>query len=209
MPGVRAVPVSAPRLVHRVEALHRIGTDGPPHASHRPWQPPRSAPRPQLRAGHLRRETSTRARRPGSTDGYTGEIGYPLCMVTFNQPAGDVETLLAAGEGAPAVIVFGLIVIGLLVLLVWIVWQVGARRRRDAPPRADEQPRRPDHQTHYESRLEPDDFDTSEGHEVPGRLTPHELHGYGNMGSRPVPEKKPPRDSDESGGAFGSGGHGG
>ncbi|MGW0776795.1 DUF6479 family protein [Streptomyces sp. NPDC002835] len=131
-------------------------------------------------------------------------------MVTLNRPAGDAETVLAAAEGAPAVIVFGLIVIGLLVLLVWVVWQVGARRRRDAPPTEDEQPRRPDHQTHFESRLEPDDdFDPSAGHEVPGRLTPHELHGYGNMGSRPVPEKKPPRDSDEGGGAFGSGGHGG
>lgn len=130
-------------------------------------------------------------------------------MVTFNQPAGEVDMLPMASEGAPAVIVFGLIVVGLLVLLVWIVWQVGANRRRDAPPREDEQPRRPDHQTHYEARLEPDEFDISEGHEVPGRLTPHELHGYGNMGARPAPEKKPPRDSDEGGGAFGSGGHGG
>jgi Na+-transporting methylmalonyl-CoA/oxaloacetate decarboxylase gamma subunit len=131
-------------------------------------------------------------------------------MVTLNRTAGDAENVLAAAEGAPAVIVFGLIVIGLLVLLIWVVWQVGARRRRDAPPTEEEQPRRPDHQTHFESRLEPDDdFDPSAGHEVPGRLTPHELHGYGNMGSRTAPEKKPPRDSDEGGGAFGSGGHGG
>ncbi|MEU0373323.1 DUF6479 family protein [Streptomyces sp. NPDC006283] len=130
-------------------------------------------------------------------------------MVTINPTAGDPTADLAAGEGAPAVIVFSLIVIGLLVLLVWIVWQVGARRRRDRPPGEDEQPKRPDHQTHFESRLEPDEFDPSEGHMVEGRLTPHELHGYGNMGSRPAQEKKPPRDSDDSGGAFGSGGHGG
>ncbi|MEW2634098.1 DUF6479 family protein [Streptomyces sp. NPDC048389] len=130
-------------------------------------------------------------------------------MVTFNQSAQGVETVFMAADGAPAAIIFGLIVIGLLVLLVWVVWQVGARRRRDAPPSEEEQPRRPDHQTHYETRLEPDDFDPSEGREVPGRLTPHELHGYGNMGARPAPEKKPPRDSDDGGGAFGSGGHGG
>jgi hypothetical protein len=38
------------------------------------------------------------------------------------------------------------------------------------------------------------------------RLGPHELPGYGNMGSRPAREKRPSHD-DDSGGAFGSGGH--
>lgn len=130
-------------------------------------------------------------------------------MVTYSKSAGDAVTELAAGEAVPAVIVFGLIVIGLIVLLVMVVWQVGARRRRDAPPEPDEQPKRPDHETHFESSLEPDSFDVSEGHEVPGRLTPHELHGYGNMGSRPAPGKKPPRDSGRGGSGFGSGGFGG
>ncbi|MFF8846560.1 DUF6479 family protein [Streptomyces sp. NPDC015127] len=130
-------------------------------------------------------------------------------MATYSQTAQDAATVLAAGEGAPAVIVFSLVVLGLLILLVWIVWQVGARRRRDTPPTREEQPVPPAHQTHYESRLEPDEIDPTQGHQAPGRLTPHELHGYGNMPSRPAPEKEPPRDSDQGGGAFGSGGHGG
>ncbi|MGW1136476.1 DUF6479 family protein [Streptomyces zhihengii] len=112
-------------------------------------------------------------------------------MTTHSPPAQGALIDLAAGEGAPAVIVFLLIVVGLLVLLVWIVWQVGARRRRDAAPTRDELPTPPDHRTHVESRLEPDEVDPSQGRQTPGRLTPHEMHGYGNMGARPSAEEPP------------------
>jgi hypothetical protein len=125
-------------------------------------------------------------------------------MVTFSAPAVDTPASLAAGEGAPAVIVFLLIIIGLLVLLVWVVMEMG-RRRRDTAPKREEIPKPPDHQTHIESRREPDAFEPDE------QLWPHEMPGYGNLPSRPAPEPeppKPPRDSDDSGGTVGSGGHG-
>lgn len=52
---------------------------------------------------------------------------------------------------------------------------------------------------------EPDDFG-AEGE----RLTAHELKGYGNLGTRPAPRRSAEQDDgDDSGGAFGSGGHGG
>ncbi|MFD4137695.1 DUF6479 family protein [Streptomyces sp. NPDC058572] len=127
-------------------------------------------------------------------------------MVTFSSSAADAPSFLAAGEGAPAVIVFSLIVIGLLVLLVWVVMEMG-RRRRDTAPQREEIPKPPDHGTHIESRREPDAFEPDE------QLWPHEMPGYGNLPSRPAPEPpKPPRDSDDSGGSgsgSGSGGQGG
>ncbi|GAA4791513.1 DUF6479 family protein [Streptomyces sanyensis] len=113
-----------------------------------------------------------------------------------------------AADGAPAVIVFLLIVVGLLVLLVYVVWQVGARRRRDTAPTREELPTPPEHQSHVESRFEPDEVDGTQGHVVPGRLTPHELHGYGNMGGRPSAEEPPapPREPGDDRGARGGSG---
>ncbi|MEU9014579.1 DUF6479 family protein [Streptomyces sp. NPDC048479] len=123
-------------------------------------------------------------------------------MVTFSHPAGDGLTEFGAGTGALAGVSFVLVALALalLVLLVGLVWWWGARSRRDPPPRPDEQPRRPVHRAHVESRREPDEF--AEGGV---RLAPHELRGYGNMGSRPVPPERP----HDSGGPFGSGGLGG
>ncbi|MFF3325172.1 DUF6479 family protein [Streptomyces sp. NPDC002889] len=127
-------------------------------------------------------------------------------MVTFSPTAADVPQApawLAAGEGAPAVIVFTLIVIGLVILLVWFVMQMG-RKRRATPLRRDEQPKPPDHPSHVETRREPDEFAPGE------QLYPHEMPGYGNLPSRPAPEAEPPKHPrDDSGGAVGSGGHGG
>ncbi|WP_328862968.1 DUF6479 family protein [Streptomyces sp. NBC_00306] len=123
-------------------------------------------------------------------------------MSPFLRPADDGHRL-AAGDGAPAVIVFVLIAAALLVLLVGVVWRVGARRGRARPPRPEEQPRRPAQRSHVEARREPEDFG-ADGE----RLTPHELGGYGNQGSRPAPGGRR-RDADESGGSFGSGGLGG
>ncbi|MGW3621997.1 DUF6479 family protein [Streptomyces sp. NPDC000880] len=90
--------------------------------------------------------------------------------------------------------------VGLVVALIWLVWW-DSRRRRAQPPSLEEQPRRPKHRAHIDETREPDDFG-AEGE----RLSPHELRGYGNMGSRPAREKRPSHD-DDSGGAFGSGGH--
>ncbi|MEV6787127.1 DUF6479 family protein [Streptomyces sp. NPDC051098] len=123
-------------------------------------------------------------------------------MRSFIQPADDGHRL-AAGDGAPAVMVFILIAAALLVLLVGVVWRVGARRGRDRPPRPEEQPQQPAQRTHVEARREPEDFG-ADGE----RLSPHEFGGYGNQGSRPASGGRP-RDTDESGGSFGSGGLGG
>ncbi|MEU1281394.1 DUF6479 family protein [Streptomyces sp. NPDC005805] len=116
-------------------------------------------------------------------------------MTLHSASAHDTATELAS-DGAPAVIVFLLVVVGLLVLLVYVVWRQGANRRRDSAPTRDELPTPPDRQSHVESRLEPDEIDPEQGHQTPGRLTPHEMHGYGNMGSRPVAEP-PERDGDD------------
>lgn len=89
--------------------------------------------------------------------------------------------------------------IGLVVALIWLVWW-DSRRKRAQPPSVEEQPRRPKHRPHVDETREPDDFG-AEGE----RLSPHEFHGYGNIGSRPSGEKWPSHD-DASGGAFGSGG---
>ncbi len=124
-------------------------------------------------------------------------------MASLSRPAGDGLTEFAAGEGALPVALFILIAAALLVLLIGVVWRVGARRNRSRPPRPDEQPRRPDHPTHVDTVREPDEF-PQDGE----RLTPHQMKGYGNVGSRPAPPDRPRR-SDDSGGSFGSGGLGG
>ncbi|MFF7206121.1 DUF6479 family protein [Streptomyces sp. NPDC008141] len=86
-----------------------------------------------------------------------------------------------------------------------MISRIGARRKRARPPRPEEQPRRPDQQpAHTEARREPDGFPQEGG----ARLTLHQMPDYGNMGSKSAPPARP-RQSDESGGAFGSGGLGG
>ncbi|MEV6396234.1 DUF6479 family protein [Streptomyces sp. NPDC051907] len=94
------------------------------------------------------------------------------------------------------------VVIGvILVLLLFAVAMWANRRRSYEPPRPEEQPHHPDHQSHEEGPREPDDF----GYTGDRRILPHEMKGYGNFGTRPVVEK-PPGDQDKSGDQEKSGG---
>ncbi|WP_327328609.1 DUF6479 family protein [Streptomyces sp. NBC_01210] len=95
---------------------------------------------------------------------------------------GSVPSLAADSEWLTGIAPFfiGIVVVAFLIGLVG--W--GIRRGRSRPPRPDEQPRRPARRTHIEETREADDFG-SEGE----RLTPHELRGFGNQGSRSAPDK--------------------
>ncbi|GAA2532733.1 hypothetical protein GCM10010398_17440 [Streptomyces fimbriatus] len=114
---------------------------------------------------------------------------------------------LAAGRGALGV---GLVVAAAVVVALLIgAFAFGSRRvsrSRDRRPRPEEQPRMPEGGPVREVRehREPD--------EVPGsdeRLTPHELDGHGNSGTRTGTPQERPRWDEGSSGGFGSGGPGG
>ncbi|WP_327686292.1 DUF6479 family protein [Streptomyces sp. NBC_00467] len=125
--------------------------------------------------------------------------------ITAHLPVSAEARTLTASEGVPLVVVFRLAAAALLVLLIGVIWRIGARRQRARPPRPEEQPRRPDQQAaHTEARRELDGFPQEGG----ARLAPHKMPGYGNLGSKSALPAHP-RESDESGGAFGSGGLGG
>jgi hypothetical protein len=114
----------------------------------------------------------------------------------------------AAERGLPSAVAPVAVGLVLVVLFFAAAMWANSRRRAEPPPRPEEQPRPPEHPAHIEDRREPDDFGAESGHIVPHRLTPHEMKGYGNFGTRPVSGERPAQD-EESGGAFGSGQHGG
>lgn len=105
------------------------------------------------------------------------------------------------------------VAVGLFLVVLFFAAAMWANSRRPAepPPRPEEQPKLPDHPAHVKDLREPDDdFGAEGGRIAPHRLTPHELKGYGNFGTRPVPgERERPAHGEESGGAFGSGQLGG
>ncbi|MGC5341545.1 DUF6479 family protein [Streptomyces sp. DT24] len=114
----------------------------------------------------------------------------------------DASAELAAAASTPGWIVplvIGVVVVAVLIGLV--AWD--SRRKRARAPRPDEQPRRPAHRAHIEEVREPDDFG-ADGE----RTLPHEMKGYGNMGSRSAPPGTHPDRDDKSGGSFGGGGLG-
>ncbi|MEV6654543.1 DUF6479 family protein [Streptomyces sp. NPDC051219] len=95
--------------------------------------------------------------------------------------------------------------IALVALLTGAMWLDGRRRdEMPPPPKPEEQPKPPDHQTHLEEfrELDEDPF-PHDG----GRLLPYNLKNYGTHGADRVREDRPKHD--DSGGAFGSGGPGG
>ncbi|MFI5980844.1 DUF6479 family protein [Streptomyces sp. NPDC051555] len=93
-------------------------------------------------------------------------------------PFASVE--LAVGASSAVVLVIGVVVAALLVGAVWL--GIRRRRREPAPPRAEDQPRRPGRGRHTEGAREPD----GAGFPADGsRRTAHEMKGYGNLGSKP------------------------
>ncbi|MDN3268036.1 DUF6479 family protein [Streptomyces sp. MA15] len=113
---------------------------------------------------------------------------------------------LAAGRGALGV---GLVVAGIAVLALLIgMFLFGSRRVRNNDsrrPRPEEQPRMPEGGPVREVRehREPEEMPRTEE-----RLSPHELKGHGNAGSRTGTGEGRPRWNEGGGGGFGSGGPG-
>ncbi|PNV35958.1 hypothetical protein C1708_29580 [Streptomyces sp. DH-12] len=113
---------------------------------------------------------------------------------------------LAAGRGALGV---GLVVAGIAVLALLIgMFLFGSRRVRNNDsrrPRPEEQPRMPEGGPVREVRehREPEEMPRTEE-----RLSPHELKGHGNAGSRTGAGEGRPRWNEGGGGGFGSGGPG-
>ncbi len=112
---------------------------------------------------------------------------------------------LAAGRGALGV---GLVVAGIVVLALLIgMFLFGSRRVRndDARPRPEEQPRMPEGGPVREVRehREPEEMPRTDE-----RLTPHELKGHGNAGTRTSAAQERPRWDEGGSGGFGSGGPG-
>ncbi|MFI9822146.1 DUF6479 family protein [Streptomyces sp. NPDC052013] len=113
---------------------------------------------------------------------------------------------LAAGRGALGV---GLVVAGAVVVALLIgAFAFGSRRVRRAGrtrPRPEEQPRMPEGGPVREvrERREPDEMPRGDT-----RLTPHELNGQGNSGTRTGSSQERPRWNEGSSGGFGSGGPG-
>ncbi|MFG2720191.1 DUF6479 family protein [Streptomyces sp. NPDC048416] len=93
----------------------------------------------------------------------------------------------------------GVVLVALLIGAVW--WGRRRQARRAAPPRPGEQPRLPESGPVGEvrERREPAEVPRSDH-----RLTPHQLPGFGNQGTRRAEDQAPP-DEGQSG-AFGSGG---
>ncbi|TQK42667.1 hypothetical protein FBY35_4095 [Streptomyces sp. SLBN-118] len=83
-----------------------------------------------------------------------------------------------------------------IVVVVFLIGLVGwgIKRGRGLPARRGEQPRRLSRRTPIAETREADDFG-SEGE----RLTPHELRGYGNQGSRPARDGERPKHDGDSG----------
>ncbi|MEV0634730.1 DUF6479 family protein [Streptomyces sp. NPDC050619] len=113
---------------------------------------------------------------------------------------------IAAGRGGLGVglAVAGVVVVAVLMGAFWL--GVRVKRREPPPPVPEEQPRMPEGGPVREvmENREPD--------EVPRgrqRLTPHQLPGHGNAGTRTGPSKERPRWDEGSSGSFGSGGPGG
>ncbi|MFZ4185646.1 DUF6479 family protein [Streptomyces pseudogriseolus] len=113
---------------------------------------------------------------------------------------------LAAGRGALGA---GLVVAGIVVLALLIgMFLFGSRRVRNDDsrrPRPEEQPRMPEGGPVREVRehREPEEMPRTDE-----RLTPHELKGHGNAGTRTSPAQERPRWDEGGSGGFGSGGPG-
>lgn len=113
---------------------------------------------------------------------------------------------LAAGRGALGA---GLVVAGIVVLALLIgMFLFGSRRVRNDDsrrPRPEEQPRMPEGGPVREVRehREPEEMPRTDE-----RLTPHELKGHGNAGTRTSPSQERPRWDEGGSGGFGSGGPG-
>ncbi|MFJ3202913.1 DUF6479 family protein [Streptomyces sp. NPDC086989] len=90
---------------------------------------------------------------------------------------------LAAGTAGAGLLAVGVVVAVVLIAAVW--WGIRRRADRTGPTAASRTVARPHHVDEHREP-EPDAFPDGAG-----RLSPHEMKGYGNLGSRPA---APPRD---------------
>ncbi|MEB8343028.1 DUF6479 family protein [Streptomyces endophyticus] len=104
-----------------------------------------------------------------------------------------LTTPMAVPDPSTSVVPF---VVGLVIALalIWAVWMgIRFRRREPGPPDPADQPKLPRAgPVHEVSEMrEPDEMPhTDDGG---SRLTPHELHGFGNAGSRRSEDQRPRR----------------
>lgn len=109
---------------------------------------------------------------------------------------------IAAGRGALG---FGLVAVGVVVVAVLLgAFALGsrARRRESPPPTPDEQPRLPEGGPVREVReiREPDEVPRSDH-----RLSPHDMPGHGNSGTRSSDSQRRRRWDEGRSGSFGNG----
>ncbi|MGW1724181.1 DUF6479 family protein [Streptomyces sp. NPDC002306] len=98
----------------------------------------------------------------------------------------------------------GVVVVAMLLGGFWMGYIV--RRRESPPPRPEEQPHLPPGGAvrEVQENREPDEMPQGTG-----RVLPHDLHGFGNLGTRPSASTTRPRWSRGTSGSFGGGGLGG
>ncbi|RFU84561.1 hypothetical protein DY218_21700 [Streptomyces triticagri] len=118
--------------------------------------------------------------------------------------AGALPTAAEPSIGMLPFLLLGIAIAGALIWAVWLGMRI--RRREPRPPKPEEQPTLPRDGPVRETSTtrEADDFDADDEH----RRLPHEMKGYGNIGSRPTSGRHRNRKRGGSSGAFGSGGHG-
>ncbi|MEU3949738.1 DUF6479 family protein [Streptomyces sp. NPDC029526] len=114
-------------------------------------------------------------------------------------------TDLAAGRGVLGIgLAVGVVVVAVLIA----AFALGSRRVRrgeSARPRPEEQPRVPEGGPVRETREQREPREVPRGDQ---RLSPHDLDGRGNSGTRTGTSQERPRWDEGSSGGFGSGGPG-
>ncbi|WP_369382482.1 DUF6479 family protein [Streptomyces sp. cg36] len=104
---------------------------------------------------------------------------------------------LAAHQGVTGtlLVAVGVVIVALLIAAVW--WGLRRQDRAPRPPRPEEQPRRPRSGREARERREPADVPRDGP-----RLTPHQLPGFGNQGTRRARDQaEPPPRRDNGDGA--------
>ncbi|MER7000607.1 DUF6479 family protein [Streptomyces sp. NPDC000410] len=110
-------------------------------------------------------------------------------MNSLNPLSSSAVTDVAAAPHLAGIFPFIIGVI-LIALLAGAMWYEGRRRARLRVPSPEEQPKRPDHQTHIEEVREADENDFPTGGE---RLLPYNLKTHSTHGAPAAAPEQPPQ----------------